>query len=125
MKKFIAYHCHYGFVGLDDNEPTYENNDMHNAVIFTEESAKRLLVDIGDPRIMTIPLTEKQIAQMPFQLLDSQAMLDKSDEQFEHDSLSARQMTANAMKLVSDDIDNLGSGLTDLYATKQNEEITL
>lgn len=118
--KFVVYHSHYGFVGLDGNDPEYTDNHMKNAALFTEESAMRLLVDTDDPRMIIIPLSESQIAQLPFTLLDTQALLDKQDTEFDLNTKESQEMTANAMKLMSNKIDTLGIGLEDLNEhTKQ------
>lgn len=105
--KFTVYHTRYGYYGLDNGVPVYMDNDMSDAALFTNESAKELLVDIFDPQVVITTLTDAQIKALPFKLIDTDDYIKQQAEKLEYEAQNAQIMTANTFQHVEDIIDNL------------------
>ena len=121
--KYIIYHARYGYIGMG-TDPEYKDVDISEAALFTEESAKRLLVDMKDPNMVITPMTDDAISKLPFTLVDTQDMLDMEDNKKEATHDEYQQMTANAMSIMSDEIDNLNDEIT-LDLSELNHENAL
>lgn len=105
--KFTVYHTRYGYYGIEDEMPVYKDNDLSEAALFSNESAKELLVDIYDPQIIVTPMTDKQIAKLPFELFDTDLMIQNKYQIEEQQTQESQEMTANTFHHVGNIIENL------------------
>lgn len=105
--KFIVYHTHYGYYGIDNGVPVYKENDLSEAALFSNESAKELLVDIYDPQVIITTMTNDQIEALPFELFDTDEMLKTQHMEKDKQAQNAKIMTANTFHQLEDVIDNL------------------
>lgn len=127
MDKFTVYDPRNGFFGIEDGVTTYVGDDQQRAALFTTESAKRLLVDINEPRLVLTSYTLDDLKSLPYDLLDTDNMLCQADMARNIETKNVQQMTANAFALVDEHLDDLKEDTVDpvLNMNDLEPELTL
>ena len=107
MDTFTVYDSWTGFFGIENGITTYVGDDKQRAALFTKESAKRLLVDINDPKVVLTSYTPDDLKSLPYDLLDTDNMLRQADMARDIETKNVQQMTANAFALVDERLNDL------------------
>lgn len=107
MDTFTVYDPRNGFFGIENGVTAYVGDDKQSAALFTTESAKRLLVDIDDPRLVLTSYTPDDLKSLPYDLLNTDDMLRQADMARDVETKNMQQMTANAFALVDDRLNDL------------------
>lgn len=107
MDNFTVYDPRNGFFGIENGVTTYVGDDQQRAALFTTESAKRLLVDINEPRLVLTSYTLDDLKSLPYDLLDTDNRLCQADMARDIETKNVQQMTANAFALVDERLDDL------------------